>query len=169
MNSLIKIPCRLFGYLTLVSEAIVQPLILLAFRVYWGWQLHGTGVGKLENHEKIVEFFTSLNIPLPGLNAWFVGGVEYVGGILLLLGLFARPTAALVSVTMLVAYISVPDDRAKLLGIFSDPEPFIAADPFFFLLTALLVLGFGPGKISLDWLLRRCCCCKRGSCSQPTE
>jgi putative oxidoreductase len=34
--------------------------------------------------------------------------------------------------------------------LFSDPDKFVKADPFPFLLAALIILVFGPGKISLD-------------------
>jgi putative oxidoreductase len=41
-------------------------------------------------------------------------------------------------------------DREALLSFFSDPDKFMAAAPFIFLLVSLIVLIFGPGKISLD-------------------
>jgi len=56
---------------------------------------------------------------------------------------------------MLVAYLAVAEDRAKLLNIFSNPDPFLTADPFFFMLTALLVFCFGPGAISIDGLIAK--------------
>jgi putative oxidoreductase len=42
-------------------------------------------------------------------------------------------------------------DRVK--AIFSDPDKFVTADEFLFMLTAIIVLIFGPGKFSLDWLI----------------
>ncbi|MBX7144865.1 MAG: DoxX family protein [Oligoflexia bacterium] len=142
------------GLLTRAGESL-QSVLLLLFRLHWGWAFYLSGKGKLLNHERVVEFFTSLAIPMPGLNAWFVGGLECVGGLLLLVGLFSRPIALMLSVNMLVAYISVETDRAALLGVFSDPSAFIAADPFFFLLLSVMVLAFGPGKLSLDYLVVR--------------
>jgi hypothetical protein len=56
---------------------------------------------------------------------------------------------------MTVAYLAVADDRVKLFNIFNDPAPFLSADPFFFLLTAVLVLTFGPGTISVDQLVAK--------------
>ena len=132
----------------------LQPLFLLAFRVTWGWQLAQAGLGKLQNHERTVSFFTGLGIPLPEMNAWFVGGAELIGGAFLLLGVLSRPTALMVTVNMLVAYLSVEEDRAALVGVFSNVEAFTAAAPFFFLLTALLILSFGPGKLSVDALIK---------------
>src|SRR5882724_3272613 len=41
-------------------------------------------------------------------------------------------------------------DREALLSFFSDPDKFVAAAPFAFLVVSLIVLIFGAGKISLD-------------------
>src|SRR5882724_1576094 len=54
---------------------------LLAVRLYWGWQLIESGWGKLHNLEKVKEFFTSLNLPMPGQTAVFISCVELFGGI----------------------------------------------------------------------------------------
>ena len=156
MSSIVYTKTRsLYGLLIEYSSCILPPLILLAFRLNWGWSFYEAGKGKLLNHERVVEFFTSLGIPVPGLNAWFIGGLECFGGLLLFVGLCSRPVALLMVCNMIVAYLSVADDRATVLGIFQDPDPFLAATPFFFLLMSLLVLGFGPGFISLDYLLKR--------------
>jgi putative oxidoreductase len=47
----------------------LQSPLLLAIRMYWGWQFYQTGLGKLQNIPKVVDFFTSLGIPFPTLNA----------------------------------------------------------------------------------------------------
>lgn len=135
--------------------SLLQPLILLAFRLTWGYQFFKTGKGKLLHHQDIVEFFSTLGIPQPDLNAWFVGGLECIGGILLVIGLASRLVALPLAISMVVAYLSVAEDRAKFFSMFSNPDPFLQADPFFFLLTALIVLAFGPGPISIDYLLGR--------------
>jgi len=113
------------------------------------------------NHANVVEFFTSLGIPAPALNAWFVGGLECFGGLLLLVGLCSRPIAFMMAINMAVAYLSVQEDRATVLELFNDPAPFLAAAPFFFLLMSVLVLAFGPGLLSIDaWLKGRWANCR---------
>jgi len=133
-----------------IAEKLTSPF-LLAVRLYWGWQFIQTGLGKLRNQAKIVDFFTSLNIPFPALNAHFVSGLEFFGGILLILGLFSRPISFLLTCSMFVAYWTA--DHEALASIFSDPDKFYAAAPYTFLFAALIILIFGPGKLSLDALI----------------
>lgn len=162
MNSnswLIRKAILVYSLLILLG-VYLQSLILFLFRLKWGLDYVDTGWGKFNGHANVVEFFTSLGIPYPDLNAWFVAGVECFGGFLLLIGFASRPIALVLTVNMLVAYLSVDEDRTKLLRMFSDPEPFIAADPFFFLVTAALVFAFGPGAISVDALLKKILCKK---------
>ena len=143
-------------YFTMIGIANwLQSILLLLFRLEWGYQFYASGQGKLEHHAKIVEFFTSLNIPFPDLNAWFVGGVEMIGGALLFLGLAGRPVGLILTINMIVAYLSVDDDRATVLNIIKEPDKFLQADPFFFLLTSALVLAFGAGIFSVDAILAR--------------
>lgn len=141
--------------LLIKASNVFQILLLLFFRLNWGWQFFITGKGKLTDHQSIVEFFTSLNLPAPEFTAWFVGGVECVGGILLMIGLATRPVGLILAVNMIVAYLSVEDDRQTVLNFFKDQQSFFAADPFFFLLTALLAFAFGAGLLSLDALIGR--------------
>lgn len=135
-----------------IADKLRSPF-LLAVRLYWGWQFCQTGLGKLHNQPKIVDFFTSLNIPFPALNAHFVSGLEFFGGILLILGLFSRPISFLLTCSMFVAYWTA--DREALISIFSNPGKFYGADPYTFLFAAVLILIFGPGKLSLDTLIAK--------------
>jgi putative oxidoreductase len=126
---------------------------LLAVRLYWGWQFVQTGWGKMHNIGKIVAFFASLNIPFPSANAHFVSGLEFFGGILLILGLATRFTGLLLAGNMLVAYWTA--DHEALVSFFSDPGKFYAADPYTFLFASLIVLIFGAGLFSVDALLKK--------------
>jgi putative oxidoreductase len=126
---------------------------LLAVRLYWGWQLIQSGWGKLHNLEKVTEFFTSLNLPMPGQMAVLISCVEFCGGIFLALGLLSRLTALVLTINMIMAYVTA--DREALRSIFSDPDKFYAAAPYTFLVASLIILIFGPGNICLDTLFDR--------------
>jgi putative oxidoreductase len=135
-----------------VASALRSPL-LLAIRLYWGFQFAQTGWGKLHSLERVTGFFAGLGIPFPHANAIFVAGLEFAGGILLIVGLGSRLTALLLTGDMVVAYLTA--DRAALLAIFSDPPKFFNADPFTFLFASLLILILGPGSASIDALIAR--------------
>jgi putative oxidoreductase len=140
----------LFAKLDTAADFLQSPL-LLGIRLYWGWQFAQTGWGKLMHLDRTAGYFESLDIPLPKINAVMAGGTECVGGVLLALGLWARPASVPLIFTMLVAYGTA--DREALNAIGSDPDKFVTAAPFLFLLASLIVLVFGPGKLSLDALL----------------
>jgi putative oxidoreductase len=131
----------------------LQSLFLLAVRVYWGWQFFQTGWGKLHRLPQVVQFFTSLGIPMPALNAYFVSGLEVVGGILLAIGLGGRLIALPLAFDMVIAYVTA--DREALGSIVSDPGKFYNADPFTFLMASLVVLIFGSGLFSVDASIAR--------------
>lgn len=140
-------PVRIYERFCGAGTSLQSPL-LLAVRLYWGWQFAQTGWGKLHHLAKITEFFASLGIPFPAFNAQFVSGLEFVGGLLLIVGLASRLTGFLLATNMLVAYWTA--DHEALLSVFSDPGKFYGADPYTFLFASLLVLIFGAGFFSLD-------------------
>jgi putative oxidoreductase len=131
----------------------LQSLFLLLVRVYWGFQLAQNGWGKLHNLGHVALFFSSLGLPAPGFTAAFVATIEFTGGVLLAIGLFSRFVGMVLTIDMLMAYITA--DRVALFSIISDPDKFTAAAPYTILFAALLILIFGPGKLALDTLLLR--------------
>lgn len=133
--------------------AHLQSPLLFVLRAYWGFSFAQTGWGKLMHLDRTAEFFASLDLPAPKLNALAAGTTECVGGVLLFVGLFARPVSVPLMFTMLVAYATA--DREAVQAIFSDTDKFTSAAPFLFLFVSLLVLAFGPGKWSLDHLRAR--------------
>ena len=141
-----------YRILNKVADALQSPFLLLV-RLYWGWQFMQTGWGKLNNLPKVTEFFTTLGIPMPGITAHFIAGLEFAGGILLILGLGSRLIALVLTVNMLVAYITA--DREALFSVISNPDKFYAAAPYTFLVASLIVLIFGPGRLALDELFAR--------------
>jgi putative oxidoreductase len=134
---------------------LLQSPLLLAIRLYWGWQFMQDGWGKLTHLDKVAQFFTSLSLPAPGVAALLVALIELVGGTLFLLGLASRLTALVLFVNMTMAYLSVPDDRVNFFHILSKPDDFYGASPYTYWFAALIILIFGPGLLSVDWALGR--------------
>ena len=151
MKALIAKVTMLYGWLVTAANSLQSPFLLL-IRVYWGWLFLVSGWGKITHPDKVIAFFTDLHIPAPALNAYFNATLETVGGTLLILGLASRLIALPLLINMIMAYVIA--DREALASFFSEESgKFYAADPFPFLLVSLLVLIFGPGKLSLDHLI----------------
>lgn len=147
-----EIAKKVYGQWVKVASWLQSPF-LLVIRLYWGWQFFQTGMGKLENIGHVTQFFQSLNIPLPGANAWLVAIMECFGGLLLMVGAGSRLVAFALAFDMVIAYITADSDAVK--SIFSDSDKFVQAAPFPFLFMTLVVLAFGAGVFSLDWVLRK--------------
>jgi putative oxidoreductase len=81
--------------------------------------------------------------PLPGLQAFMAAYIEFAGGILLVVGLFARPVAA-----MNVVLFSI------ITFIFSAEDPFPKKEKaLVFLIISVYLFFVGPGKWSVDGAL----------------
>ena len=136
---LIEWPRQVAGHLTWLAP--------LFARIVTGWVFLLSGWGKLSNLPPVIENFQGWGIPAPHLLAPFVSGVEFFGGLFLLLGLLTRISAGALGVTMLVAIKSAKwadvDSLETLLGF--DETEYLAL----FLWLAIA----GAGVVSLDhWL-----------------
>lgn len=143
----------LYDLLVLVGNHLQSPLLYF-MRFVWGIQLMQAGVGKLLNIQLPIGYFTSLGIPFPVENAWLVSFTETFGGIFLALGLLSRLTCIPLVINFIVAYITTEQKGiSELLGF--DSSDFCADTAFPYLATAVVVLFFGPGAYSVDYLITR--------------
>ena len=143
----------LYSLLVTIGNHLQSPL-LFAIRFIWGIQLMQAGVGKLLNIDTPIGYFTQLGIPFPVENAWLVACTETFGGLFLALGFLTRLTAIPLIINFIVAYITT---EQKALGelVQLNTDDFFAAAPFLFLFAAIIVLAFGPGAYSVDYLVAR--------------
>ena len=151
MDNLLTRLRQLYGRFFDFVSYLQSPFLLLV-RLYWGWQLIESGWGKLHHLDKVTEFFGSLNLPMPAQTALAISSLEFFGGIFLAIGLLSRLTALVLTINMVMAYITA--DREALFSIFSDPDKFYAAAPYTFLIASLIILIFGPGRIAVDSLIK---------------
>jgi putative oxidoreductase len=89
-------------------------------------------------------FGEELHFPFPIVMAFLAKGSEFMGGILLALGLFTRAAASIVAFTMLVATLT-----ANLGENFNIDGGFTIS----YFLFALVFVAWGGGKYSTDYLL----------------
>ena len=69
---------RLYRWLISVASRLDSAFLLIV-RLYWGVQMAQTGWGKLHSLERVTDFFTTLGIPAPGVNAVFIAALEFAG------------------------------------------------------------------------------------------
>jgi putative oxidoreductase len=116
----------------------------LAVRITVGVVFMGTGWTKLHNLPAITKNFTALGIPAPEILTPFVSGVEFFGGLLLLLGLLTRFAAVPLMIVMVVAIVSAKAGDIDSLETFLGFE-----EVSYFVMFAWLAVA-GPGPVSVD-------------------
>lgn len=131
----------------------LRPWAPLPLRVALGVGLMIHGGIKLfvsGGHENIAHLIAQLGVPLPGMMAWVVGGVEFFGGLGILLGALFKISTAVNALN--VAGLLV---LAGLAGGIPDPLP--GGDPLpafreaFLILAGTLTLFLGgAGKGAVD-------------------
>ena len=127
----------------------LQFLPPLLTRLVIGVGFYYTGKGKLGDLDKVTGFFNDLGIPMPHVNAVFVSGLEFIGGICLVLGLGTRIFAALLSCSMIVALLTA-DKEAFVMKF---PSDITDVTSFTFLVFLVWLVFFGAGPISIDHFL----------------
>jgi uncharacterized membrane protein YphA (DoxX/SURF4 family) len=136
---------------------------ILLLRLMAGGVFFWEGLLKFVYLNQGVGRFTKLGIPFPALTANFIGGLEIVGGLMILFGFLTRfiaiPFVAEMTVAILATKISI------FLG--TSPLPLPPAPPrvgiwavlheirsdYAQILTTLFLLINGPGRWSLDAVL----------------
>ncbi len=118
----------------------------LLARITLGWVFVMSGWGKLQHMPKVIDFFTSLELPAPDFLAHLVAFSELFCGVLIFLGLLSRLASIPLSIIMIVAILTAkwPD-----LKEFSDLFKF---SEFLYLLLFVWIVIEGPGKVSLDYI-----------------
>lgn len=127
----------------------LKDLPLLFLRLILAYGFYGPATKKLEDVNAIASWFESMDYPLPTLNAYLATITETAGFIMLALGLATRFISIPLMIVMLVAIFTVH------LG-----NGFSAGNngyeiPLYYFLMLFTVLVIGPGKISLDHLMRK--------------
>jgi len=88
-------------------------------------------------------YLTTLNVPFPLVNAYLCKSTEFIGGILLVLGLFKRAACIFLIIDMMVATFVA--GRGELLQE--------GRTPFIMLICCITFLLSPTEKPSLDWII----------------
>jgi len=147
---------RLVQFALLGNSDLEQYAILLV-RVSLGLFFAISGANKLfvaGGTNPVYETLVKAKVPFPHLMAYFVSGVEFVGGCLLTVGFLSSPACVALLMDMIVATLT-----AALSAMPKGLSPLNWLDDFLYLPDVLYVLFFvwllcsGPGKFSVDYWL----------------
>ena len=134
-----------------ISERLsgLKDIPLLLIRLVLAFGFWTPAIMKWGNINGIAEWFGSLGIPFPTLNAYLAASTEMAGVILLTLGLATRFISIPLIITMLVAIFTVHMGN----GFEAGNNGFEI--PLYYILMLLVLMTNGAGKISLDHLLAK--------------
>ena len=127
----------------------LSDLPLLFMRLVLAYGFWETGMMKWKNIDGVAEWFGSLGIPFPTLNAYLAATTEIVGVFFLILGLTIRIISVPLMFVMLVAIFTVHLHN----GFEAGNNGFEI--PLYYLIMLFTLFIYGGGKISLDNVLRR--------------
>ncbi len=147
MNFLKNTSCP-FDFLMRFEEA-GKNLSLLILRLVLAYGFFEPALTKWRDINAVGDWFASMNYLLPYLNAYLAAGVEALGVVLLVLGLFTRQISALLMVVMLVAITTV-----HLANGFDAGNNGFEI-PFYYFVMLFVLLTHGPGKYSVEKILRQ--------------
>ncbi len=124
-----------------------QSFSLFFARIVVAYGFYEPAMQKWSDIGAVAGWFESMGIPFPTLNAYIVTSTEFLGVMLLTLGLFTRLISIPLMIIMVVAIVTVH------LG-----NGFAAGDngfeiPLYYLLFLALFASHGAGKLSVDYLL----------------
>lgn len=128
---------RLSRPLTVEGGILLLRLWLGAMMIFHGW-------GKVFNPSaKFITGIGDMGFPMPEVFATAAAWSEFGGGVLLVLGLFARPAAIFGAITMgVAAFMKHGND------VFGDGEQALT-----YLILHVIILLIGPGRFSLDCII----------------
>lgn len=139
---------------TNIALLLLRTILAVVFIYHGSQKLFGAFGGP--GIDNFAGWLASMNIPLPTFNAYMAASTEFFGGIALLIGLFTRLVAIPLTITMIVAIVTVHANAfsAQNNGM---EYPLTLA----FVLIAIILLG--PGAFSLDANFNACKACNRSN------
>ncbi|PHS39187.1 MAG: DoxX family protein [Sulfurovum sp.] len=122
-------------------------IILLISRIVLAYGFSLPALLKINDLEGTISWFESISIPFPTLLAYMVSGLESIGIILLILGLFTRYISILLAFVMIgaILFVHLPNGFLASNGGFEIP--------LYYFIFLMIFATFGAGKYSLDRVL----------------
>ncbi|NOR86712.1 MAG: DoxX family membrane protein [Bacteroidales bacterium] len=143
--------CKLIGVCNAISKTLdlLKDIPLLLIRLTLAYGFYTPAMNKWSDIESVAGWFESMNYPLPILNAYMAASVEIAGVVLLTLGFASRVISIPLIFVMLVAIFTVHGGN----GFEASANGFEI--PLYYLVMLFTILVYGPGKYSLDGIIRK--------------
>ena len=122
----------------------LKSFALLFARITVAYGFYNPAMMKWNDIGSVAEWFETLNIPMPMLNAYMAASTEIAGVVLLTLGLFTRLISIPLIIVMIVAIFTVHISN----GFAAGNNGFEI--PLYYMLFLIIFLSHGAGKFSLD-------------------
>jgi putative oxidoreductase len=134
--------------------ASTADILLLIARVMIGWLFLSSGWSKLTNIQGFVSYLTNLKAPAPEIMSWIGAGVEFLVGLLLILGLATRYAALLCALFLIVAtFLAHRYWEYPAAQMAAQKTNFLKNIAIFGGVLALFIAG--AGRFSVDAMLSR--------------
>jgi putative oxidoreductase len=141
----------------LLGNSDLQQYALLLVRVSLGLFFAISGANKLfvaGSTQTMYETLVAAKVPFPRLMTYFVSGVEFVGGSLLIVGFLSSPACVALLVDMFVAVLTTKlSAMPKGLSLLKWLDDFLYLPEVLYVLFFIWLICFGPGKFSVDYWL----------------
>jgi putative oxidoreductase len=149
----------LMRFILLGNRSLEEFAVLLA-RISVGVFFAISGGNKLfvaSQYKQMYETIVSAGIPFPHVMTYFVSSVEFVGGCLLIIGLFSNLCCVALIINMIVAITTVQlATMPKALSFIDWLDDFLYLPEVMYIIIFLWLISSGPGRLSVDhWIAVR--------------
>jgi putative oxidoreductase len=143
--------CRIIEVCNSISNALefLKEFPLLLIRLTLAYGFYAPAMNKWNDIDSVAGWFANMNYPLPKINAYMAVGTETLGFILLAIGFASRIISFPLIIVMLVAIFTVHFGN----GWEASNNGFEI--PFYYIMMLIVILIYGPGKYSLDGVLKK--------------
>jgi len=138
--------CQITKLCELVEPVLekLQSVSLLFLRLILAYGFYEPAKMKWNDIDAVAEWFGSMGLPLPTLNAYMAASTEALGVLLLTVGFATRLISIPLIVVMIVAILTV-----HLSNGFSSGDNGFEI-PLYYMLMLLVLVSHGAGKFSVD-------------------
>jgi len=123
----------------------IEWVVRLVIRIAVGLEFFGSGLGKLGKLTGLIQYFRSLGIPAPEIQAPFVASTELICGALIAVGLVTRPAAVMLCGVMTVAIVTAAAPEKHITATWHGLLEFLYLPEVLLLLLLAWLVFAAPG------------------------